>query len=373
MGVLSLCDLLKFWNISEHRKCHYKKHFSKFIFYTLSGKVKSCMRCAVCGKEVEEGTICAKCYLERNEVIWVDDIIRLTRCPRCGFFKLAGKWREVSYDDALMDAIYSSLRVHPDLEVDDVKISGNEGRYLLRISGELWGEEVDVERYIEVRIQSEVCLRCSREAGGYYESIVQVRAEGRDIEEDEFKVVRAIVEEVLHKERENMKAFVSKIVERKEGIDYYIGDRNIGRKISRRIADELGGKITESKKLTGRSDGRDLFRFTYSVRLPVYREGDVVEEGGEIAVVTNQRLGKGVAIESGETINLQNPRIIARKSEIRKSVVLNMDEFAVEVLHPSTHEVVSVKKPKIALKPGDEVFVAEHDGKIYVIPKELMV
>lgn len=331
------------------------------------------MRCAVCGKEIEEGTICTKCYLEGNEVIWVDDIIRLTRCPRCGFFKLSGKWRDVNYDDALTDAIYSSLRVHPDLEVHDVEISGEEGRYLLRISGEMWGEEVSVERYIEVRTQSEVCLRCSREAGSYYESIVQVRAEDRDIEEDEFRVVRAIVEEVLYKERENMKAFVSKIVERKEGIDYYIGDRNIGRKISRRIAEELGGRITESKKLTGRIDGRDIFRFTYSVRLPAYRKGDVVEENGKVAVVTNQRLGKGVAVESGETLNLKNPKIIARRNEVRESVVLSMDEFAVEVLHPSTHEVVSVKKPRVALKPGDVVFVAEHDGKIYVIPKELMM
>ncbi|WP_232215795.1 60S ribosomal export protein NMD3 [Archaeoglobus veneficus] len=325
----------------------------------------------MCGKE-SSSTICASCYIERNEIVWLDDIIRLTTCPRCGFFRIGGRWKSVGYDEALTDALYSSLRVHPDFEVSDVEVGKEGGKYIVHISGSLWGEGVEVSKTFEARVTREICQRCSREAGGYYESIVQVRADGRDIEEEEFRAVREIIEAVLDKERENMKAFISKIVERKEGIDYYIGDRNIGRKISRRIAEELGGAITESKKISGRKDGRDVYRFTYSVRLPAYRKGDIVEQDGRLAVVTNPRLGKSVSIESGETINLKKPKLVARSSDVVKSVVINVDAAAIEVLHPVTHEVVTAVRPKASFRPGDEVYTFEYEGRVYVIPEELM-
>lgn len=315
-------------------------------------------------------SICTKCYVERNEIVWIDHLIRLTRCPSCGFFKIAGKWKEIGLKDALMDVIYSSLRVHPEFNVYNLSISGN-GRWVLRISGRMWGEDVSMEKTIEVRIESKTCLRCSMEAGGYYESIVQIRAENRDVGEDELDLAKAIVNEIIGKEK-SMKAFVSKVVKRKEGVDYYIGDRNIGKKISKQIAEQLGGKITESKKIVGRSDGRESFRFTYLVRLPVYRRGDVVEENEKICVVINQLQGKGIVLETGETYNLKKPRVIVKRDEIKRSIVLNIDEFAVEVLHPATQRAVSTRKPKSSLKPGDEVLVAEHKGRIYVIPKELV-
>ncbi len=106
--------------------------------------------------------------------------------------------------------------------------------------------------------------------------------------------------------------------------------------------------------------------------MPAYRKGDVVEENGRICVVTSQKLGKAVSLDSGETINLKNPKLIARRSDMRESVVVSCDEFVVEVLHPVTQQVVQARKPKIDLKPGDTVFVVEHNESVYVIPKELV-
>ncbi len=333
-------------------------------------------RCPICGRPVEGLDMCPKCYIERREIFWVEDIVELVRCPRCGFFKLSGRWRELTFEDALADYLTRHIRVIPELEVKGVRITplskGEVGKFLVRVEGELEGELVSSEKVVDVRVKSEVCKRCSWEAGGYYEAIVQVRAEGREISEEELEIVRNIITRVLEKERENQKAFISKIVERKEGIDYYFGDRNIGRKISRLIAEELGGKITESKKIHTRRDGRDIYRFTYSVRLPAYRKGDVVEENGRICVVTNQRLGRAIAIDRGDTVNLRNPKVIAKKEDMKESVVVSCDEFVVEVLHPVTHEVVQAKRPKVDLSPGDAVFVVEYGEEVYVIPKELI-
>ncbi len=334
-------------------------------------------RCPVCGKPVEGNLeMCPECYAERREVFRLEDIIELVKCPRCEFFKVRGRWKDIPFEDALIEAVYASLRVIPEFEVEDVFISplarGEVGKYVVRLEGSLDGEFISVEKVAEVRVKREVCKRCSREAGGYYESIVQIRADSREISEEELEVVRGIIERVLERERENQKAFISKIVERREGIDYYFGDRNIGKKISRLIADELGGKIIESKKIHTRRDGQDVYRFTYAVRLPAYRKGDIVEENGKICVVTSQKLGKAVSLDSGETVNLRNPKLIARKKEVRESVVVNCDEFVVEVLHPITQEVVQAVKPKIDLKPGDTVFVVEYNDSVYVIPKELV-
>ncbi len=348
------------------------------LLYTSNGKsIFAMRRCPVCGKAIDGNLeMCPECYAERREIFWLDDIIELIKCPRCEFFKIKGRWREISFEKALIETVQASLRVHPEFEVDDVLINplarGEVGKYVVRLEGLLDGEFVSVEKVVEVRVRREICKRCSREAGGYYESIVQIRADGRNVSDDELEVVRRIIDRVLEKERENQKAFISKIVERREGIDYYFGDRNIGRKISRLIADELGGKIIESKKIHTRKDGQDVYRFTYAVRLPAYRKGDVVEENGKICVVTSQKLGKAISLESGETINLRNPKVIARRKEIKESVVINCDEFVVEVLHPITQQVVQAKKPNVDLKPGDTVFVVEHNDAIYVIPKELI-
>ncbi len=333
-------------------------------------------RCPICGRPVESLDMCPKCYTERREIFWVENIVELVRCPRCGFFKIGGRWKDVTFEDALTDCVIKSMRVIPELDVKSVRVAplskGEVGKFLIRVEGALEGESVSSERIVEVRVRSEVCKRCSREAGGYYEAIVQIRAEGREISKEELEIVGNIISRILEKERENQKAFISKIVERREGIDYYFGDRNIGRKVSRVIVEELGGKITESKKIHTRKDGRDVYRFTYSVRLPAYRKGDVVEEGGRICVVTSQRLGKAIAIDSGDSVNLKNPKVIAKRDEVKESVVVSCDEFVVEVLHPVTHEVVRAKRPKANLSPGDTVFVVEHGDEVYVIPKELI-
>ncbi len=332
-------------------------------------------RCPICGKPVESLDLCPECYVERRKVFELDDVVTLIRCPRCGFFKISGRWRDIAFEDALVDVILSRIRVVPEFEVEGVSVTpltrGEVGRYAVSLRGRIEDEDVEVGKVIEVRVSSEVCGRCSREAGGYYEAIVQVRAEDREIEEEEMEKVREIIERILDRERENQKAFISKVVERKEGVDFYFGDRNIGRKVSRTIVEELGGRITESRKIHTRRDGRDVYRFTYAVRLPKYRRGDVVRENGRVCVVTSQRLGKAVTLD-GETVKLKDPKVIARREEMVESVVVNCDEFVVEVLHPRTQEVVQARRPRARLSPGDTVFVVESEGEVLVIPKELL-
>lgn len=329
-------------------------------------------RCASCGSETE-WDVCGKCYMRRHPVIQLDDVIKLKICPKCGFYQIQGKWRNTGFNEALNSELERSLRVHEDFSVEDIEISHlSESTYSITLHGTFRDASAKISKSFEVRIAKETCYRCSRISGGYYESILQLRADGRNLEELEVQEAKRIVEAVLQKEIENPKAFVSKIVEKKNGLDIYFGDRNLGRKISRMVAKELGGTMSESKKIAGRKDGVDFYRFTYSVRLPCYRAGDIVEAGGRIVLVTNRKARKGVDIRTGESVTIENARLLARKEDIRESVVISGDEFVIDILHPESGKVITTRKPAANLKPGDEVLVFISGDEVIAIPRGLV-
>lgn len=329
-------------------------------------------KCASCGSETE-WDVCGRCYMKKHPVVQLDNIIRLKTCPRCGFYQVHGKWRNIGFDEALDIELGRSLHVHEDFTVEGVELSQlSDSTYSITLHGTFRDTPAEISRSFEVRIARETCYKCSRISGGYYESILQLRADGRSLEELEVQEAKRIVESVLQKELENPKAFVSKIVEKKDGLDIYFGDRNLGRKISRMVAKELGGSMSESKKIAGRKDGLDFYRFTYSVRLPCYRAGDVVEAGGRILLVTNRKARKGVDIMTGESITIGEARLLARREDIRESVVISGDEFVIDVLHPESGKVVTTRKPAGNLRPGDEVLVLISGDEVVAIPKGLM-
>jgi nonsense-mediated mRNA decay protein 3 len=311
--------------------------------------------------------------MKKYPIIQLEDVIRLKICPKCGFYQVQGKWRNIGFDEALNSELERSFHVHEDLVVDEIEIAPlSESTYSLTLYGTFRGVPAEISKLFEVRIAKESCYKCSRISGGYYESILQLRADGRDLEDSEIQETKRIVETVLEKEIENPKAFVSKVVEKRDSLDIYFGDRNLGRKISRMVAKELGGTISESKKIAGRKDGVDFYRFTYSVRLPCYRVGDVVEAEGRILLVTNRKVRKGIDVRTGESVTIGNARLLARKEDIRESVVISGDEFAIDILHPESGKVITTRKPAANLKPGDEVLVLISGDEVIAIPKGLV-
>jgi len=326
------------------------------------------MRCVICGSEAVIEGMCLKCYQKRRKLSYLDDIIELVRCPKCGYFKIGGVWKDLEFSSALFEIVQSKVRVHPQFEVEEVDIepltSGEVGKYIVRLIGYVEGCRAVDENVVNVRVRTITCERCSRFSGGYYEAIVQVRADDRKIEEDELKVVKEIINRILEKEKDNQKAFISKVVERKEGPDFYFGDKNIGRKVSREVARTLGGRVIESRKLHTRIDGRDIYRYTFAVRLPCYRVGDVVVEGEKLCIVAGY--GKGLAVEDLSVVNLKNPKVVKRREELERGIVVNCDEFVAEVA--SEKGIIQAVTSK-AVSIGDEVFVVEYNSKYYVVPK----
>ncbi len=325
------------------------------------------MKCIVCGRESER-SICPECYVKRNSLVEVEEVV-VEVCPRCGFYRIEGRWKDVDFCTAVEKSL--KVSVHPDFEVRDAELSVSEEKRkgFILFRGTFWEKDVEQLAEFTVNVRKTLCKRCSREAGGYYESIVQLRAKNRKLSEEELEEAGRIVAEVLERERENLKAFLTKVVERREGIDYYIGGRDVGRKVAKRIAERFGGRITESKKIAGRRDGRDIYRFTYSVRLPEYRKGDVVVDENRVVYVTNPKLGKGISLPDMVSVNLKDARTAVKREEMEEGIVVNADSYAVEVVKESGELIMAEKAGKVSI--GDSVKVFEYDGKHYVVPKEL--
>lgn len=301
----------------------------------------------MCGKESED-FLCAKCASERLRLASIDKL-ELVVCSRCGRYKVKERWKKLSLESALS----SSLKVLVDekFEVDEVKVQKN----LVTIHGRFAGEELKVSIPFNYRIVKICCPRCSRESGGYYEAIVQLRAEGRKVEESEVERAVKIINSMLKGEKNFFREEF-----RKEGIDFYFGSKEIAKRISKQIAEEFGGYVLETKKLHTKIDGKDVYRFTYLVKLPAYKTGDVVEVEGKLAVVKSAR--KGVEILSGKTLEICKAKLVARKDKMKKGYVVNFDENVAEVM--SDFGLLLVPKP-VNVKIGSEVFVFEYNGRFY--------
>ncbi len=176
------------------------------------------------------------------------------------------------------------------------------------VKAELRGVEVEESREVEVIFKNETCERCSRIAGGYYAGIVQIRAEERVPTDEELATAEEIAYSALGEAD-----FVSKETVLKEGLDFYVSSAESGRRISKQVVKRLGGGFSESRRLYGRRDGKNIYRVSFSVRLPGFKEAEVVKIGEREFSIEKVRKGKGlecVGVGTGE-------RVFVRKSETK--------------------------------------------------------
>ncbi|MCS7118591.1 MAG: NMD3-related protein [Archaeoglobaceae archaeon] len=320
------------------------------------------MKCIVCGRE-SEYRICGKCFAEKNILVSIPNI-EIEVCSRCSNVKFGKDWIRIDLEEATEKKISKDLQFFKDFVVKGFEISGNS----LIIFGEIYGDEISITLPLSLKIRRISCPRCSMESGGYYEAIVQVRAHGRSLRKEEIKKIEEIVEKVLE-EGTGEKEFLLKVEENVFGIDFYFGSQKIGEKVSRRIANELGGNIFRSKKLHTRIDGRDAYRFTFLIKLPEVEEYDVVLKDEKICVVKNARLQKGIDILTGKSVNIAKSNLITRKNSMRWGVITNLDEHIAEIMD-SEGRIFHVIRP-CGAEIGKEVFIFEFSQKTYAFPRDI--
>ena len=338
--------------------------------------------CVVCGKETDEelrGGVCASCYLEKNALATVKDHVDVEICVHCHARKRGEIWLEGhgSFEPIVQDAVREAVQFEkaverPKLDIDVRPEDERNFSVTIRARGTAEGVAFDKELSTRSRVKNATCLRCSRVQGGYYESIVQVRAAKREMDVAEKRAIKAMASKFIERvvQEGDRNAFVLRDEDADRGLDIYMGTTNSGRMLAKQIATEFGGKTTEHAKTVGQKDGLDLIRLTFAVRLPEYKAGDVVilkdeafivsSIGGKTVQAHEARSGKLRHVERAE---MERALVIPRE-EALDAIVVSRHGGELQLMDPVTYATVSVLMPEGMGEVGETIQVVRHEGEL---------
>jgi nonsense-mediated mRNA decay protein 3 len=340
--------------------------------------------CPKCGLESDKlfDSVCRDCFFESFKLIELPLVLHVRICSNCGAYFHRSRWEDIGrLEEVVLKAVENALFIHN--EAGDVEIYFEPREitpYIYKVKVEVDAivreEPAHAEAETEVRIQRTACDMCSRESGGYFEAIIQIRAAGRFPTDEEKKRCSAIAREALENMRKkgDRLAFITYVQEQKEGLDLYMGSMNASRQVCRLITSELGGTFSESPTLVGMKDGKNLYRITFAVRLPEFRPGDIIKFRGRILQIKSSgKKVNGVSLEDGSRFILTSEELkgaekIANIAEAVQTVLVSIEENAILVLDPETYETVTIKKPILFnAQAGSEIPVVKTQYGIFAL------
>ena len=240
------------------------------------------MFCPVCGAtdvEMVDG-ICKNCYLKKFQLMEIPENITVTICKHCNSKLEEGKWKDeyIPEDEIIYRALennitLSELAENEEIELEIDQMRGTIAECYVEAVATVLGEEIVETHTPNVKINYSVCPDCSKRNAGYYEAVIQLRADNRDLKEGEIEKAEEIVNRTLNKQYKKDKlAYVPQVAKLKEGNDYYIGSLKSAKKVVEHLKEEFGGKIKESPRLISedKSTGKGLYRIWISLRLPKF-------------------------------------------------------------------------------------------------------
>lgn len=346
------------------------------------------MFCPECGSTDKKmvGDICIDCFLKDFQMLEVPKRIEVQICSHCNSKLEEGKWSEefIPEEEIIYRALERNIEIadevsdeHVTLEIRQMK--GTIAECGIEITGEVEGIQIDDVYDTEVKILKTVCPTCSKLQSGYYESVIQFRADNREIKDEEYAKADEIVERTLIKQSKTDKlAYCPQIAKLKEGYDYYIGSLKSGRKVVEALKEEFGGVIKESPRLISedKSTGKGLYRIWISIRIPEFEVGDFIKFEDKILYVNsigkNSLVGEEISKNKTHNIPMKNMDeidVVKKSDEIETTTVISKSPQIMQILDPVDYSAVDLdmKDEYSKYNVGDEVKLIRIDNNIYLI------
>lgn len=342
------------------------------------------MQCFRCGREYPENRLisglCADCFVETEHPFALDEHITVLVCASCGSVLRGKVWlKPMSSEDIVEHALSEHTSVREGVELVRLtreKVRGDERSFDLKVEAQF---QVRGQTFVHafpahLKIRTSLCDVCSRRAGSYFESIIQVRGFEGALEPEHKGRIRAAVEEAVQRLAENERdVFLTKAEEIHGGLDFYLSSTTAAQRIANVLRDELGATLLRSGKIAGVKDGSELQRTTYSVRLPKFIRNDVLVAGERVFRIAKVHpksvvvadLETGIQENKGEDWikRASSPRAEAARAD---AVVVSVTREEIQVLDPVTYSTVTLKNwPRH--EPGvDKVPVVRFRGRLYL-------
>ena len=255
--------------------------------------------CTQCGKIDEKlyHGLCSTCFIEKTSLIRIPDHLELKICTHCGSVHKKTKWLDsnLSLENQMVEIIVEHVEFDESVSQEEISLElinerGSTFNYLVTVRGKVLGEDIIQEFPSNVKVNRSVCPECSKYASGYYEAVIQLRADERNPSPDEIETADNILQNRLKRlSKDNRMAYISQRALIKEGADYYVGSYKTARKLTNALKNVLGGVVKESPRLMGhdKNTGKDLYRIWISLRMPLFFKGDFVSYDGIIAEILN--------------------------------------------------------------------------------------
>lgn len=380
-----------------------------------------CYRCGI--SESEGGPLidglCQVCFRKENPVLLIENEINTELCQNCGSYKKRGAWvdpqnyeldqlifevaENALLENLAMDERIKEIRIIPKEELDEIEglpvgvayvsyepvnwhidyfpaIVIYELETKARIH-EMQRELHHEKKTVTVYVRQTVCPRCQKFLGGYFEAILQVRAEDRELTKEErdeiVKLVQEKVDEIMKKDR---MGFIQDTVELDEGVDFYMGSTRSARKLAQAIRDKYGGTISEAYELIGldRQTSREVYRTSVSVRLPKFRKGDIVSDRNGNIYRVEEVNGKGMNLTNLATHESEHKdwKTIKREGvdlvehEKREAMLTSLTPKEAQFMDMENYETFEIERPEIDLKEGEIYKLVKIKGKYYIESKK---
>ena len=347
------------------------------------------MFCPECGSTDKEmvGDVCIDCFLKEFQMIELERRIEVQICSHCNSKLEEGKWSDefIPEEEIIYRALERNIKIADEveneiinLEIDQIK--GTIAYCYVEVIGEVHGTQIEETHDCEVKILKTVCPTCSKMQSGYYETVIQFRADSREIKAEEYAKADEIVERTLIKQSKSDKlAYCPQIAKLKEGYDYYIGSFKSGHKVAEALTEEFGGIVKESPRLISedKSTGKGLYRIWISVRIPEFEIGDFIRYENKISQVKDIDKNRITCIDIANdnkhfTIplkHMENVELVKKEDEIETTTIISKSPKIIQILDPSDYSAVDLEM-KEGFKDcqiGEEIKLIKIDNYIYLI------
>ena len=339
--------------------------------------------CVKCGEECEESIdgLCISCWLDGRRLVDLPHHVDLHVCANCGEYDFGGRWVRRDPMVAIQDAAADVVMIVKGADVTSISTSVEEQdprTFVVTVHAgcDVMGYPADGEASTIVRVKNTVCRRCSRQLGSYYEAILQIRSASGKLEDAMREEALAMTENsVARQAATNRQLFITKMELVPGGVDVYLSSISLGKAITKELGDAFCAETKESPKLVGQTtDGQDMYRLTYLVRLPDFKVGDVVTFQGGYYLLSrlNGTGGKIVNLadfreRSVRRSDMTSVKLYERSEDLREATVVSTSGSEIQVLDPSNYSTVDLRVPE-GVEIGDSVRVVSIDDVLYMVP-----